>query len=123
MALTTWKGNAVRKQDIFIAKNYLNEDEIDSLNRLVVIFLETAELRVKNRIDITMNFWKENVNSVLEFNDQKVLKGLSTISNKQMEEKVRKIYAQFDTHRKIEGAKKEDTIELEEIEKLLKNKK
>jgi hypothetical protein len=48
---------------------------------------------------------------------------LSTISNKQMEEKVRKIYAQFDTHRKIEGAKKEDTIELEEIEKLLKNKK
>jgi hypothetical protein len=123
MALTTWKGNAVRKQDIFIAKNYLNEDELDSLNRLVVIFLDTAELRVKNRIDITMNFWKENVNSVLEFNDQKVLKGLGSISNKQMEEKVRKIYAQFDTHRKIEGAKKEDTIELEEIEKLLKNKK
>jgi hypothetical protein len=123
MALTTWKGNTVRKQDIFIAKNYLNEDEIDSLNRLVIIFLETAELRVKNRIDITMNFWKENVNSVLEFNDQKVLKGLGSISNKQMEEKVRKIYAQFDTHRKIEGAKKEDTIELEEIEKLLKNKK
>jgi hypothetical protein len=64
MALTTWKGNAVRKQDIFIAKNYLNEDEIDSLNRLVIIFLETAELRVKNRIDITMNFWKENVDSI-----------------------------------------------------------
>ena len=123
MALTTWKGNAVRKQDIFIAKNYLNEDELDSLNRLVIIFLETAELRVKNRIDITMNFWKQNVDSVLEFNDQKVLKGLGSISNKQMEEKVRKIYAQFDTHRKIEGAKKEDTIELEEIEKLLKNKK
>jgi hypothetical protein len=123
MALTTWKGNTVRKQDIFIAKNYLNEDELDSLNRLVVIFLDTAELRVKNRIDITMNFWKENVDSVYEFNDQKVLKGLGSISNKQMEEKVRKIYAQFDTHRKFEEAKKEDTIELEEIEKLLKNKK
>jgi hypothetical protein len=64
MALTTWKGNTVRKQDIFIAKNYLNEDELDSLNRLVIIFLETAELRVKNRIDITMNFWKENVDSI-----------------------------------------------------------
>ena len=123
MALTTWKGNTVRKQDIFIAKNYLNEDELDSLNRLVVIFLETAELRVKNRIDITMNFWKQNVDSVLEFNDQKVLKGLGTISNKQMEEKVREIYVEFDTNRKIEEAKKEDTIELEEIEKLLKNKK
>ena len=42
----------VQQQDIFIAKNYLNHDEIDTLNRLVVIFLETAELRVKNRTDI-----------------------------------------------------------------------
>ena len=51
MALTSWKGSVVRKQDIFIAKNYLSKDEIDTLNRLVVIFLETAELRIKNRID------------------------------------------------------------------------
>ena len=123
MALTTWQGNQVRKQDIFIAKNYLNEDELDSLNRLVVIFLETAELRAKNRIDITMKFWKENVDRVLEFNDKKVLKGLGSISNKQMEEQVRKIYTEFDTNRKKAEAKKEDEIELEAIEKLLKNKK
>ena len=84
MALTTWKGNQVRKQDIFIAKNYLNEDELDSLNRLVVIFLETAELRAKNRVDITMKFWKENVDRVLEFNDRAVLKGVGAISHKQM---------------------------------------
>ncbi|NLH55435.1 MAG: virulence RhuM family protein, partial [Rikenellaceae bacterium] len=44
MALTSWKGSVVRKQDILIAKNYLNENEIDQLNRLTVIFLETAEL-------------------------------------------------------------------------------
>ena len=123
MALTTWKGSQVRKQDIFVAKNYLNEDELDSLNRLVVIFLETAELRVKNRIDITMRFWKENVDRVLEFNDKAILKGLGSISNKQMDEKVRKIYAQFDANRKLEEAKNEDAIELEEIEKLLKKKK
>ncbi len=47
--LLGWKGNRVRKQDILIAKNYLTEDEIDTLNRLVVIFLETAELRAKSR--------------------------------------------------------------------------
>ncbi|SDH09757.1 virulence RhuM family protein [Winogradskyella thalassocola] len=123
MALTTWKGSQVRKQDIFVAKNYLNEDELDSLNRLVVIFLETAELRVKNRIDITMRFWKENVDRVLEFNDKAILKGLGSMSNKQMDEKVRKIYAQFDANRKLEEAKNEDAIELEEIEKLLKKKK
>jgi hypothetical protein len=60
MALTSWQGSVVRKQDIFIAKNYLNEDELDTLNRLVVIFLETAELRAKNRVDITIKFWREN---------------------------------------------------------------
>ncbi len=68
MAPTSWKGGAVRKQDIFIAKNYLDEDEIDTLNRLVVIFLETAELRAKNRFDITMKFWRENVDRILTFN-------------------------------------------------------
>ena len=56
IALTNWKGSIVRKQDIYIAKNYLSEDEIDSLNRFVVIFLETAELRAKNKQDITTNF-------------------------------------------------------------------
>ena len=58
MALTHWKGKVVRKQDIYTAKNYLTENEIDSLNRYVTVFLETAELRAKNQQDITMNFWK-----------------------------------------------------------------
>lgn len=56
MNLTSWKGSIVRKQDIYIAKNYLTHDEIDTLNRLVVIFLESAELRAKNRMDITIDF-------------------------------------------------------------------
>ena len=70
MGLNTWKGSVVRKQDITIAKNYLTEDEIDTLNRLVTIFLETAELRVKERLDITMSYWRSNVDKVLEFNDK-----------------------------------------------------
>jgi hypothetical protein len=65
MALTSWKGKVVRKQDIYIAKNYLSEDEIDNLNRFVTVFLETAELRAKNRQDITMAFWKENIDKIL----------------------------------------------------------
>jgi hypothetical protein len=86
MALTSWKGSVVRKQDIFIAKNYLSSDEIDMLNRLVVIFLESAELRAKTRMDITMSFWKENVDRMLKFNDKQILKGLGSISNSQMEQ-------------------------------------
>jgi len=80
MALTSWKGSVVRKQDIFIAKNYLSDDEIDTLNRLVVIFLETAELRVKDRIDITMKFWTENIDKILEFNNKVVLRDGHEIS-------------------------------------------
>jgi hypothetical protein len=123
MALTSWKGTKVRKQDIFIAKNYLTEDEMDTLNRLVVIFLETAELRVKDRMDITMNYWKENVVKILEFNDKPVLKGVGNISKLQMEDKVKEIYGAFESERKNYEtllADQEDLAELEQLENKLK---
>lgn len=123
MALTTWKGNVVRKQDIMVAKNYLNEDEIDSLNRLTVIFLETAELRVKNRENINMAFWKSNVDRLLEFNDKPVLTGTGTVSKTQMEQKVMDVYAEFDQERKIREAKEADREDLEALEELVKKKK
>jgi hypothetical protein len=118
MALTSWKGNVVRKQDIFIAKNYLNEDEIDTLNRLVVIFLETAELRAKNRYDITMKFWHENVDRILTFNEKPLLKGKGTISKAEMEEKVREIYRLFDAKRKKYEAIQADQADLAELKML-----
>jgi hypothetical protein len=123
MALTSWKGSIVRQQDIFTAKNYLNEDEIDTLNRLVVIFLETAELRVKSKLDITMKFWKENVDKMLEFNDKEILSHTGSISNAQMEEKVKDIYEVFDLKRKSFEALESDKQDIEEIEKLLKTRK
>lgn len=123
MALTSWKGSIVRKQDIFTAKNYLTEDEIDTLNRLVVIFLETAELRAKNRQDIPMSFWRENVDGILAFNDKKVLTGAGSISHLAMEEKVLEIYSQFDARRKALEASNADKEDLEELEKQVKLRK
>ena len=120
MALTSWKGGVVRKQDIIIAKNYLNEDEVDILNRLVVIFLETAELRAKNRVDITMKFWLENVDKILEFNEKPLLTDKGSISKVAMEQKVREIYALFDQKRKTFEARQADKQDLEEL-KLLEN--
>lgn len=122
MALTSWKGNVVRKQDITTAKNYLSHDEIDTLNRLTVIFLETAELRAKNRQQLKMDFWKENVDRILEFNDQQILTDAGSISNKQMEEKVKEIYALFDKSRKTFDAQQADLKELENLEEDIKNK-
>ncbi len=123
MALTSWKGSIVRKQDIFIAKNYLTADEIDTLNRLVVIFLETAELRAKDRLDIRMSFWKENVDRILTSNDRKVLIGAGAISNAHMEEKAMVIYEQFDAKRKTDQATEADKQDLKEIEKKVKTRK
>jgi len=120
MALTSWKGSIVRKQDIFIAKNYLTEDEIDTLNRLVVIFLETAELRAKNRIDITMDFWRENVDKILELNDKKVLTGKGSVSNALMEIQVEKVYETFNSMRITFEAQMADESEMEELKKLEK---
>ncbi len=70
MALTHFSGSRVRKQDVIVAKNYLSEDEIYTLNRLVVIFLEQAELRVKQRNDLTLDYWRSHVDGMLEFNGQ-----------------------------------------------------
>ena len=123
MSLTSWKGSIVRKQDIFVAKNYLSKDEIDTLNRLVVIFLETAELRVKSRIDVTMDFWRENVDRILEFNDKKVLQGKGLISNAQMERKVKEIYKLFDNKRMAYEAEQADIQEIEELKKIIEKKK
>lgn len=125
MALTSWKGSIVRKQDIFTAKNYLTKDEIDTLNRLVVLFLESAELRAKNRMDITLKFWYDNVDKILEFQDKSILRHAGSISNKEMEAEVRKIYAQFDKKRKeykAFQADKDDLEELKQLEEKIKNK-
>ena len=126
MNLTSWEGSIVRKQDIFIAKNYLTHDEIDTLNRLVVIFLESAELRAKNRMDITIDFWKENVDRILDFHDKKILTHTGSISKAQMEKQVSEIYKSFDKRRKEFEALQADNEDLEELRKLeqeIKNKK
>ena len=115
MALTSWKGTIVRKQDIYIAKNYLTAGEIDTLNRLVVIFLETAELRAKERSDLTMSFWKENVDRILQFNVKKILIGAGSVSNASLEQKVAEIYEQFNARRKTYEALIADNADIEEI--------
>ena len=118
MALSSWKGHVVRKQDIYIAKNYLTEDELDSLNRFVVVFLETAELRAKNRQDITMDFWRENVDRIIEFNDKTVLDHKGAISHSQMEKTVEAIYEKFNAQRKSSEALQADKEDLEELVQL-----
>jgi hypothetical protein len=118
MALTNWKGKVVRKQDIYIAKNYLTEDELDSLNRLAIIFLEVAELQVKDKKDITMKYWRENVDGIIIFNKKDLLVGKGSVSAEQMEKIVDSAYEKFNEKRKHIELQQADATDIEELKQL-----
>lgn len=123
--LLNWKGAKVRKQDILVAKNYLNEDEIDTLNRLVVIFLETAELRAKSRIETPMAFWQARVGDIISSNGFPLLANAGVISQRQMEQLTSERYADFDQRRKAQeaiAADNADDAELKALEAKLKHR-
>ena len=125
MGLTTWKGSIVRKGDVIIAKNYLQNEEIDSLNRLVDIFLTSAEERVKGRRDLTLDYWRKNVDSLLTFQEKDILQGAGSITNYEAEETAKQVYDVFNSKRKqIEAqvADADDLKMLEDLEQSLKRK-
>ena len=80
--------------------------------------METAELRAKNRLDITINFWRQNVDGILTFNERPLLPGKGSISNEAMEQKVNEIYALFNQKRKTHEAQQADAQDLEELKQL-----
>ena len=118
MGLTSWKGSIVRKADIVVAKNYLFEEEIDKLNRLVMLFLESAELRVKDRKCLTLDFWRGNVDSLLSFQGYDILQGNGSVSNAEMEKYARMVYDKFDNRRKLREAEEADAEDLKWLEDL-----
>ena len=123
--LQHWKGSKVRKQDILVAKNYLSEDEIDTLNRLVVIFLETAELRTKSRQEIRMAFWRQNVDQIISSNGFPLLAHSGSITHAEMEFKTEALYQDFDQRRKQEEAlqaDQQDDAELQALENTIKRR-
>lgn len=124
--LLTWKGVRVRKQDIVVAKNYLTEDEIDTLNRLVVIFLETAELRAKRQTITSMDFWRENVGQIITSNGFPLMEGAGSISHARMEQQITPLFLDYDQRRKAQEAQAADALdeaELKALEQQIKHRK
>jgi hypothetical protein len=123
--LLAWKGNTVRKADIVVSKNYLTEDEIDTLNRLVVIFPETAELRAKQKQETPMTFWKQNVEQIIASNGFPLLTHAGSISHEQMEARTGELYLKFDQDRKQREAleaDQQDEADLKALEAKLKRR-
>ncbi len=85
MGLTTWKkapDGKIIKSDVIVAKNYLKENEINSLNRIVTMYLDYAEDQAERGIPMTMNDWSKKLNAFLEFNDRDILEDLGKVTAK-----------------------------------------
>ena len=83
MGLKSFKGSKVRKSDVTIAKNYLNQEEISNLNRIVTMYLDYAEDQAKQHIPMYMNDWEQRLNMFLQFTGRKVLESGGTISREE----------------------------------------
>ena len=98
MGLTTWKNapdGRVRKSDVTIAKNYLSEKEVDSLNLLSNAFLEFAELRAERHVVMTMKDWLEYLERYINMTDYEMLQGAGGVTHEQAEEKALTEYEKF----------------------------
>jgi len=83
MGLTSWKNSPdgkIRKSDVTIAKNYLNEEELKPLNRIVSMYLDYAEDQAERGIAMTMKDWAEKLNAFLQFNQKEILQNAGKVS-------------------------------------------
>lgn len=123
MGLTTWKngpGGKILKSDIRVAKNYLQENEISELNRIVNMFLDYAENQAKKQILMKMSDWTKKLDGFLEFNDYNVLHSLGVISKEQADKKADEQYKVYRIKQDTEY--KSDFDNLIEGSKIIKRK-
>jgi len=126
MGLTSWKDDEVRKTDVTIAKNYLTEQEIDELNRIVTMWLDFAEDQARRRKQIFMQDWERKLDEFLAFNERRVLSNAGTVSKKTADEHARQEYERFAVRRREhkEAIGEAESIKaLEDTAKQLEQKK
>ena len=122
MGLTSFKGAIVRKGDIGTAKNYLQQDEIDELNRIVTMYLDYAEDQAQKRKTISMDGWADKLDAFLEFNERDLLTHAGKLKMEVAQKLAAERYDEFATKRKEAeaiAADEEDIKELETLEKKL----
>ena len=119
MGLTAWSGSRVRKHDIFVAKNYLNEEEMGLLNLIVTQYLDFAEFQARTRKLIYMRDWAKKLDDFLRVNDREILQGLGKVSAQLAKEKAEREFARYqEQQRQIEdaGAAEQLAREIKQLE-------
>ncbi|WP_231942089.1 virulence RhuM family protein [Cupriavidus taiwanensis] len=122
MGLTSWKGGRVRRGDVGVAKNYLQQPEVDALNRIVVMYLDYAESMALRRKTMTMQEWADKLDAFLAFNEREVLTHAGKVSAEVAERLALERYTEFETKRRDAerlAADAEDVAALERIEQQL----
>ncbi len=125
MGLTTWTGGRVRKQDVTVAKNYLSQDEIEALDRIVVMYLDYAEDQAQRRRTLTMDDWEDKLDAFLKFNEREVLTHAGKLRADVAEKLALERYESFDAARReaaLLAADVEDMAALEQAERALEDK-
>ncbi len=111
MGLTSFKGAKVRRGDVTVAKNYMTHDEISTLNLIVNMYLDYAELQAKGHNPMHMADWENKLGDFLRFNGREVLKNLGTVRREVAEKLALEQYEKFDAHRRaLEAADDVDEL-------------
>ncbi len=124
MGLTAWHGGVVRKGDVTVAKNYLREDEIEELNRLVVMFLDFAEDQARRRKQIFLRNWVTRLHDFLNLNERRILPDAGKVSREEAHQRAEAEYERFAARRRsaLEAQGEADLLGLldAEVKKLSK---
>ena len=126
MGLTAWKGAKVRRGDVTIAKNYLNHNEIEHLNRIVEMYLNYAEDQAKHRRQVFMRDWRKKLDAFLQFNERNILTNAGKVTKEVANKLALDHYEIFNRNRLAIEAEEEalaDDEELKKIESAIERKK
>ena len=125
LGLTHIKGNKPTKQETEIAKNYLNEEELNVLNRMVTAYLELAELQALNQKPMYMKDWIERLNDFLKMTGKDILNNTGTVSHQQALKKATAEYEKYKekTKNELSEAEKHFVKQIETTAKKLSSKK
>lgn len=126
MGLTSWKGSIVRKGDVGTAKNYLKAEEVEELNRIVVMYLDYAEDQARRRRPVAMAEWADKLDAFLSFNERDVLTHAGRLRMDVAQKLAVERFEVFDANRRAAealAADEADIAQLEEMEKAAKERK
>jgi hypothetical protein len=122
MGLTTWKGAKVRRRDVTVAKNYLDETEIRQLNRIITMYLDYAEVQAERKQPVHMIEWKEILDNFLKFNEREILEDSGKVCMEVAQRLAVEEYERFSQRRLADATTASDT-EFDTLSKKIEQKK